>query len=155
MTGNAQPVADDELADAQAAAERFLTAVDKSDHRAVWEYFSENARAYVLNRAVDRGMDFDLMSSIRDGSADEDDLDTYYQELLEGLRRDLRGVEIGRLKYEATPEPESTTRQVRVTYLLEMDVAIGDQRPSIPAGSVIMAAEQGDWKVDRLIPKPG
>lgn len=155
MTDNGQAITQDELAEAQAAAERFLTAIDKGDHRGVWEQFSEQARAYVLNRAVDRGMDFDLMSAIRQETASEEDLDTYYQELLEGLRRDLRAVEISRMTYEAKPEPESTTRQVRVTYLLEMDVAIGNQRPSIPAGSVIMAPEDGRWKVDRLIPRPG
>ena len=154
MTGNGQALSSEDLAGAQAAAERFLAAIDKSDHHAVWEHFSENAQAYVLNRAVDRGMDFDLMSSIRQGTASDEELETYYQELLEGLRRDLRGVDIGRLTYEAKPEPE-TTRQVRVVYLLEMDVAIGDQRPSIPAGSVIMAPEDGGWKVERLIPRPG
>lgn len=154
MTGNGQPLDSDDLAEAQAAAERFLAAIDKADHRGVWEQFSENAQAYVLNRAVDRGMDFDLMSSIRDGTASEEDLDTYYQELLEGLRRDLRGVDFSRLKYEASPEPE-TTRQVRVVYLLEMDMAIGDQRPSIPAGSVLMAPQGESWKVERLIPRPG
>lgn len=155
MTDNGQAITKDELAEAQAAAERFLTAIDKGDHRGVWDHFSEQAQAYVLNRAVDRGMDFDLMSALRQGTASEEDLDTYYQELLEGLRRDLRAVEISRMTYEAKPEPESTTRQVRVTYLLEMDVAIGNQRPSIPAGSVILAPEDGRWKVDRLIPRPG
>lgn len=154
MSGNGQKVTDEDLAAAQGAAERFLTAVDKSDHRGVWEQFSDNARAYVLNRAVDKGMDFDLMSSIRDGSASEEDLDTYYQQLLEGLRRDLRGVEIGSLKYEAKPEPE-TTRQIRVVYLVEMAMQIGDQKPSIPAGSVLMAPQGGEWKVERLIPRPG
>jgi hypothetical protein len=154
MTGNGQPVSSDDLAEAQASAERFLTAIEKGDHRGVWDHFSDNAQAYVLNRAVDRGMDFDLMSSIRQGTASEEDLDSYYQDLLEGLRLDLRGVDIGRMTYEARPEPE-VTRQIRVVYLMEMDMAIGDKRPSIPAGSVIMAPQGGGWKVERLIPRPG
>lgn len=154
MTANGQPVTAEDLAEAQAGAEQFLAAIEKGDHQGVWDHFSENAQAYVLNRAVDRGMDFDLMSALRQGTASDEELDTYHQELLEGLRRDLRGVDFGRLKYEARPEPE-TTRQIRVVYLLEMEMAIGDQRPSIPAGSVIMTAQAGSWKVERLIPKPG
>lgn len=156
MRDNGRPMAPEDLAEAQAAAERFLAAIDKSDHRGVWDLFSEIAQAFVLNRAVDRGMDFDLMSGIRDGTAPDEDVDRYLEELLEGLRRDLRGVDIGRLIFEAKPEAESTTRQVRVVYLLEMDMAIGDQRPSIPAGSVIVAPQDdGTWKIDRLIPRPG
>lgn len=156
MKDNGQPIAPDDLSEAQAAAESFLAAIKKGDHRGVWAMFSDIAQAFVLNRAVDRGMDFDLMSGIRDGTAPEEDVDRYLEELLEGLRRDLRGVDIDRLVYEATPEAESTTRQVRVVYLLEMDMAIGDQRPSIPAGSVIVAPQDdGSWRVDRLVPRPG
>lgn len=149
-------VAPEDLSEATATAERFLGAIKEGDHRAVWSLFSELAQAFVLNRAVDRGMDFDLMSSIREGSAPDEDFDRYLEELLEGLRRDLRGVDIPRLTFEAEPQPESTTGQIRVVYLLEMDMAIGDKRPSIPAGSVIVAPQDdGSWRVDSLIPRPG
>jgi hypothetical protein len=154
VSGNGKPVGDDDLEEAQAVAQRFLTLVGEGDHRGVWDLFSENAQAYVLNRAVDRGMDFDLMSAIRQGAASDEQFDDYLQDLLEGLRRDLRGVDLARLKFQATPEPE-TAGMVRVVYLLEMDVAIGDQRPSIPAGSVLVAPQEGEWKVERLIPRPG
>lgn len=144
----------EDLSAATAQAERFLQALDAGDRHAVWDLFSENAQAYVLNRAVDRGMDFDLMSAIRQRTATEEQFDSYLEDLLDGLRRDLKGVEVARLRYEAKAVGEPAGH-VQVTYLLEMDVAIGDQRPSIPAGSVMMAREGDTWKVDRLIPRPG
>lgn len=143
-----------DLEEATTQAERFLRAVDAGDRHGVWALFSDNARAYVLNRAVDKGMDFDLMSAIRQGTADEEDIESYLGDLVDGLRHDLRGVELTNLKFEAKPAGEPVG-QVNVTYLLEMDVAIGDRRPSIPAGSVVMAPEGDDWKVERLVPRPG
>lgn len=158
MSGNGQgPSAapdPEDLTAAAAQAERFLQAVDAGDRHAVWDLFSENAQAYVLNRAVDRGMDFDLMSAIRQRTATDEQFESYLEDLLEGLHRDLKGVDVPRLRYEAKPAVEPTGH-VHVTYLVEMDVAIGDQRPSIPAGSVVMAREGDTWKVDRLVPRPG
>lgn len=143
-----------DLEKAAAQAERFLHAVDEGDRHGVWDLFSDNARAYVLNRAVDKGMDFDLMSAIRQGTASDEDIDSYLGDLVDGLRHDLRGVDIKKLKYEAKPAGEPVGH-IHVTYLLEMDVAIGDQRPSIPAGSVVLAREGDVWKVERLVPRPG
>lgn len=158
MSDNGQEAAftpgPEDLTAAAAQAERFLRAVDAGDRHAVWDLFSENAQAYVLNRAVDRGMDFDLMSAIRQRTATDEQFESYLEDLLDGLHRDLKGVDVPRLRYEAKAAGEPTGH-IHVTYLLEMDVAIGDQRPSIPAGSVVMARESGTWKVERLVPRPG
>ena len=136
------------------AAELLLLAIATGDHRALWDMLSEGARAYVLNIAVERGMDFDLGSRIRQGTASDAELDDYLTDLLEGIRRDLKGVDLSRLAFESKAEPHAPM-QVRVTYFLQMEAAIGDIRPAIPAGSLIMIYEGGAWKVERLIPKPG
>lgn len=137
-----------------ASAERFFLAVAQGDHRRLWELLSDDARAYVVNVAMERGLDFDVASRIRSGNASDEEVDDYLGNLLEGIRRDLRGVDLQRLAFESTAEAHAPM-QVRVTYLVEMEAAIGDLRPAIPAGSLIMAYEDDDWKVDRLIPKPG
>lgn len=136
------------------AAERFFAAVGEHDLRGFWEMMSDGARAYVLELALDRGMEFDLNSRLRQGTATDEEFDTYLDELLEGIKRDLRGLDLQRLAFEAAPEPE-VPGKVRVTYSTRMDAMLGDVQPTLPAGSLMMTEEGGEWKVDRLIPKPG
>lgn len=136
------------------AAERFFEAVGQHDLRGFWGRMSESARAYVLELALDRGMDFDLNSRLRQGTATDEEFDTYLDELLEGIKKDLRGVDLERLAFEAAPEPD-VPGKVRVTYLTRMDAMLGDVQATLPAGSLMMTEEGGEWKVDRLVPRPG
>lgn len=136
------------------AAERFFGAVGEHDLRGFWDQMSEGARAYVLELALDRGMDFDLNSRLRQGTATDEEFDTYLDELLEGIKKDLRGLDLQRLAFEAAPEPD-VPGKVRVTYSTRMDAMLGDVQPTLPAGSLVMTEEDGEWKVDRLIPTPG
>lgn len=155
------PVTDDELTPEEessqevlAAAERFFEALANGDGRALWAVMSDDARAYVLNIAVERSMEFDLYSRLRDGTASEEEVDSYLADLLEGIRADLQGVKLDRLAFESAAEPESPMR-MRVTYLMRMDATIGGVETAIPAGSLIMVHEDGEWKMDRLVPRPG
>jgi len=99
-------------------------------------------------------MDFDLNSRLRQGATTDEEFDEFIGDFLQGVRRDLRGVDIKRLAYESQVEPETTMR-VRVTYLATLgdpDVGIVT---AVPAGSLIMVLEHGDWKIERIIPHPG
>lgn len=152
-SGDAAALADDDIVELKALGRRFFDAVRDGDHRGLWALFSETAQAYVLNLAVERGMDFDLGSAIRQGTAADEDLDNYLEELLEGIRRDVRGVELDRLAFDVKPIPESPG-EVRVVYLAQVDVPGREQPTTIPAGSLVTAKEPDGWRVLRLIPKP-
>ncbi len=105
------------------AAERFFQALAGDDARGLWDCFGEQARSYVLNVGLERGMDFDLNSRLRQGTATDQEFEEFMGDLLQGVRRDLRGVDIQRLAFESQVEPETTLR-VRVTYL----VTLGEPR---------------------------
>lgn len=147
-------VDEDVRREATESAERFFTAMDENDLRGFWDLMSSDAKAYVLELALTRGMDFDLNSRLRQGAATDEELDTYLEELLEGIKRDLRGVDFQRLAYEVAVEPGAPDK-LRVTYLTRMDATLGDVQPTLPAGSLRMIHEDGEWKIERLIPKPG
>lgn len=146
-----QPLPDDDAAAIEKVADRFFEAVARADGEALWEVFSDDARAFVLNLAIQQGMAFDLATAIRDGSAAEEERSEYLTQLVEGIRLDLRSIDLGDLTYEMHSEAE--TDKIRVSYLVE--VAAGpDGGHRIPAGSLLVVREQGRWVVDRLIPRP-
>lgn len=162
--GNGQhPVGDGEVAPepdeaasaaARAAAERFFRALAEGDNRTLWELFSEDARAYVINIALERGMDMDFASRLRDGTAGDVEFDDYTQDLLTGIRADVGNIATDNLQFEASVDPASPDRLV-VRYLVQMSESIGGVYTAIPAGSLLMTEDSGQWKVQRLIPKPG
>jgi hypothetical protein len=99
-------------------------------------------------------MDFDFASRLREGTAGEEEFDDYAQDLLTGMRHDIGNLDFAQLAFQATAEPTAPD-QVRVTYLVQMSEAIGDMRSAIPAGSLLLSYDGEQWKVDRLVPKPG
>jgi hypothetical protein len=138
---------------ALAAAEAFFAALVQRDGQALWDVLSETSRAFVLNIAVERGMDFELASRLRDGAAGDEERTTYQDELLEGILRDLRTVDLSRLAFESAAEPHAPM-QVRVRFMVSLGEA-GDHLAAVPAGSLLLTLEEGTWKVERLIPRPG
>lgn len=141
-------------AEAIDAAARFFAAIAAQDHDALWHEFSEDARAYVINLAVERGMDFDFGSRLREGTAGQEEFDDYARDLLAGIRADLGDLDFERLTYEVAVEP-SAPDKLRVTYLVALGEALGQGPSAIPAGSLLMSYDGARWRVDRLIPKPG
>lgn len=136
-----------------AAAEAFFAALAAGRARAVWEAFSDRARAYVLNLGHERGMDFELAARLRSGSASEEEMESFLQDLLAGLQRDLRGVDLSRLAFEAKAEPEAPM-QVRVNYLVAIGPQVEGVQTAIPAGSLVFALEEDRWKLERIEPRP-
>lgn len=136
------------------AAELFFRTVAAGDARGLWEQFSEAARAYILNLGHERGMDFDLTSRLRSGTASDEEIDDFLGDLLLGIQRDLAGVDFARLAFESKAEPEAPM-QVRVNYLVRLGPDAGDLLTAMPAGSIVFSLEDDDWKIERLIPRPG
>jgi hypothetical protein len=136
------------------AAERFFQALAGDDARGLWDCFGEQARSYVLNLGLERGMDFDLNTRLRQGTATDEEFEEFIDDFLQGVRQDLRGVDIRRLAFESQVEPETTLR-VRVTYLVTLGEPGVGIVTAVPAGSLVMVLEQGDWKVERIVPRPG
>lgn len=150
---NGPPLGEEELEDLREVSREFFAAVSDGDGRRLWELLSEDARAYVLNIAIEGGMDFDRGSRLRQGTASEEEWDEYLTALVGGIQRDLRGVDLERLTFELRREPEVPS-VIRVHYLVEVGSGDGSGH-RIPAGSLRMVREGGAWRVLRLVPKPG
>lgn len=138
---------------ALAAAQAFFAALAARRADAVWAAFSDRARDYIINVGHERGMDFDLAARLRAGSASEQEMESFLADLLAGLERDLRGVDLSRLAFEAKAEPEAPM-QVRVNYLVTIGPQIEGVQTAIPAGSLVLALEEDGWKLERIEPRP-
>ena len=137
-----------------AAAELFFHTVAAGDARGLWEQFSEAARAYILSLGHERGMDFDLTSRLRSGTASEEEVDDFLGDLMTGIQKDLAGVDFSRLAFESKAEPEAPM-QVRVHYLVRLGPDSPDFLTAVPAGSIVFSLEGDEWKIERLVPRPG
>lgn len=138
---------------AQEATAAFLTAIDQGNAHAVWACFSTGARQFVINRGIRRGLSPVAGASILDGTASPHFRDQFLEDLLAGLRRDLEGVRFPLVEIGALAPLDD--RRVRVTYLEAFDVPLGPPLDPLPVGSVELVEEDGAWRVERLIPRPG
>jgi hypothetical protein len=138
---------------AQGAAAAFLTAIDQGEANAVWECFSTGARQFVIDRGIRRGLSPVAGASILDGTASPHFRDQFLEDLLAGLRRDLELVRLPLVEI-GTVSPLDD-RRVRVIYLERFDVPLGPPLEPLPVGSVELVEEDGGWRVERLIPRPG
>ncbi|MGH2772234.1 MAG: hypothetical protein ACRDIU_03735 [Actinomycetota bacterium] len=139
---------------ALALAEQFLLTVASGDARAMWELFSETARAFIVGLGHERGMQFDLVSRLKQGTASDQELDEFLGDLMLGIQRDLAGLDYTRLAFESVAEPEAPM-QVRVNYLVRLGPEMEGMQAAIPAGSILLSLENDEWKVERLVPRPG
>lgn len=142
-----------DLDGACAAAEEFLGAVRDSDGAKLWSLLSEDARNYVLSIGMQRGMAFDFVSRLRQGTAEPKEFDDYTSDLVEGIRRDLQGVDFDRLRFEAAVERPDPLR-VKVTYLVALAEGIAGADTAVPAGSVLVSPYEDGWRIERLVPRP-
>ena len=130
-------------------AREFLDAVTWGDHNKVWECFGLEARTAVLKVASNRGMDDGLSARLRDGTASTAERDEFLADLVNGLRSDLAGNDLDSLAFELDPEPQEPGR-ARVMVNCPIPPPMGGY---LPAASVELADEAGEWKVVRLLPQ--
>jgi hypothetical protein len=135
-------------------AEQFLLTVAAGDARKMWDLFSETAQAYIIGLGHERGMEFDLASRLRTGSASEEEWNTFLTTLFRSIQHDLSGLDFSRLIFESKAEPEAPM-QVRVNYLVRLGPEMEGMQTAIPAGSLLLSFQYDQWKVERVIPRPG
>ena len=130
-------------------ARDFVEAVVWGDHTKVWESFGLEARTAVLKVASDRGMDEALSGRLRDGTASETEVNDFLADLVTGLRADLAGNDLDSLTFELDREPQDPGR-ARVVVNVPIPPPMGGY---LPAASVELADEAGEWKIVRLLPQ--
>lgn len=127
----------------------FIRAVAWGEHRTVWDLFGPEARKTVLRVAVARGMDEALSGRIREGTASDKEENEFLGDLVNGLRADLAGTDLDNLRFELDPEPPEPGR-ARVVLIVPFPAELGH---GLPAGSVELSDADGQWKVERLMPR--
>ena len=138
--------------DSKGAAESagaFLHAIVWAEHTTLWNLLSDHGRAAALSVAMRNGLDRVVAGRIRDDLADPDERERFLQQLVVGLRRDLRSVEL----------TELTLGECRAAS--DGSVAVELHTPSQlpgtdawPAGRLVLSCDAGrGWVVDRLEPR--
>jgi len=130
-------------------AREFVDAIVWGDHRKVWDFFGLEARTAVLKVASNRGMDEGLSARLRDGTASEPEREEFLADLVNGLRADLSGNDLDSLAFELDTELQDPGR-ARVVVNSPVPPPMGGY---LPAASVELADEGGEWKIVRLLPQ--
>ena len=130
-------------------AREFVEAVVWGEHRKVWDLMGLEARTTVLKVASDRGMDEGLVARLRDSTASDAERDEFLADLITGLRADLAGNDLDALEYEEDPEPPEPGR-ARVVIMVPVAMGLGG---NLPVGSVELAIEEAEWRIQRLVPQ--
>jgi len=132
------------------AARTFVQAVAWGEHHVVWEMLSAEAQRVVMGIASSRGMPEPLAARLRDGTATQAEIDQFRGDLVNGFRADLLGNDVDTFEYdveEALLEPGTA----RVILLVPVpDPVLG---AGLPAASLEMRQADGDWRVERLVPR--
>ena len=130
-------------------AREFVDAVAWGEHRKVWDLLAVEGRTVVLNVARKRGMDEALVSRLRDGTAADGEREEFLSDLVNGLRADLAGNDLDSLEYELDSAAVEPGRS-RVIVNAPLPPTLGG---SLPVATIDLAAEGGEWRVERLIPR--
>lgn len=145
----------DDAEAATLAARTFVEAIAWGEHRKVWELLGPDGRKTVLRVAVKNGMDEALAARLRDGTAGPAESEEFLAELLNGLRADLAGNDLDSLEFAVDSEEDASLEngQVRVRLTAPIPPLLGPT--GLPVGSVELACHDGEWRVERLTPRPG
>ncbi|MYE08975.1 MAG: hypothetical protein F4Y05_05165 [Acidimicrobiaceae bacterium] len=135
-----------------AAAERaaaFVHAIVWAEHTTLWELLSDRGRAAALSVAMRNGLDRVVAGRIRDDLADPVERERFLQQLVVGLRRDLRSVELTEL---TLGECNSASDGSVAVQLLTPSQLPGTD--AWPAGRLVLSCDRNrGWVVDRLEPR--
>ena len=131
------------------AATAFIHAIVWGEHTTLWDLLSDEGRAAAVSVAVRNGLDRVVAGRILDGLADPVERDRFLQELVAGLRRDLRSVELTELSVgERAPARDGA---------VAVDLRTPSQLPGTdwwPAGRLVLSRDpHRGWVVDRLEPR--
>ena len=134
---------------ATGTAEAFVHAVIWGEHTAIWDLLGPAGRVTALNVAQHNGMDRVVASRITDGLADPREFDDFLRQLVGGIRRDLRSVDLNDLRVHMVVEDPSG--QAAVAHLVVPSSIPGSD--DWAAGSLeLRRTDPGRWSIDRLNP---
>ncbi len=138
--------------DTQGAAEQaraFIHAIVWAEHTTLWDLLSGEGRAAALSVALRNGLDRVVAGRIGDDLADPLELQRFLQQLVVGLRRDLRSVELTELTVGECRRGDDGA--------VAVELQTPSQLPGIdvwPAGRLILSRDpERGWLVDRLEPR--
>ena len=138
--------------DSQGAAESaraFTRAIVWAEHTTLWNLLSDHGRAAALSVAMRNGLDRVVAGRIRDDLADPVERERFLQQLVVGLRRDLRSVELTELTLGECRSASDGS--------VAVELLSPSQLPGIaawPAGRLILSCNTDrGWVVDRLEPR--
>ena len=135
--------------DAVGRARAFVHAIVWAEHTTLWDLLSDDGRAAALSVAIRNGLDRVVAGRIRDGVADPVEQERFLHQLVGGLRRDLRSVELTELTVGLWIPQDGGT--VGVELLTPSQLPGTD---AWPAGRLVLSREPGrGWVVDRLEPR--
>lgn len=131
-------------------AAAFLHAILWGEHTTVWDLLSEEGRNIALGVAIRNGLDRVTAGRIREGLADPNEREAFLRQLLGGLRRDLRSVDLEEV--EIAPTPEFPNERTAIVQLSSPSLIPGTEAWS--AGSLMLSEhDERGWLVDRLEPQ--
>lgn len=130
--------------------EAFVAAIVWGGHTTIWELLSPTGRTAALSVAVGNGLDRVVASRIDGDVANPVELEDFLRQLVDGLRRDLRSVDAGRLTVAGVVDGDGAGRAI-VELVTPSDIpGTGDW----PAGRVhVSRDEERGWLIDRLEPR--
>ncbi len=135
--------------DAAERARAFVHAIVWAEHTTLWDLLSAEGRAAALSVAVRNGLDRVVAGRIHDDVADPVELQRFLQQLVEGLRRDLRSVELTELTVGDCGPGDGGA--------VAVELLTPSQLPGIdawPAGRLVLSHDpERGWLVDRLEPR--
>ncbi|HWH35136.1 MAG TPA: hypothetical protein VNT56_07425 [Acidimicrobiales bacterium] len=134
-------------------AKTFVDAVAWGEHHTVWDLLSSEGRETVLRVGATRGMDKELALRLRDGAAATAEREEFLADLVRGLRADLAGNDLDNLEAERLEDGDPVPEAGQVTVMLVSPLPPVLAQPGLPVAEVKMRDEQGQWRVDRLLPR--
>jgi len=138
---------DDAMSGPIEAGEAFVHAIVWGEHITVWELLSNQGRRIALGVATDNGLDRVVARRIEQNLADPVELDEFRAQVLGGLRRDLRSVDLDHITVVGSGRGGDTG-----TVTLTTPSAIPGTSDWV-AGELVLSLDDGRWRVDRLIPR--
>ncbi|MDQ4098131.1 MAG: hypothetical protein M3144_09720 [Actinomycetota bacterium] len=133
---------------AVSTAQTFIDAVVWGDHEQVWKLLGAEGRTEVLEVATKRGMDEGLAARLGSDTASPSEKSEFLADLVNGLRSELAGNDLDRLTYELNAG-ESQADRASVVMHVPLHPLLGG---TLPVGTLYLAVESGQWRVERLIP---
>lgn len=137
-----------DTADPVAAAQAFVRAIAWNEHTTVWDLLSPTARAAVLDLATRRGMDPLLAARLREGTTGAEERDQFLADLLRGLARELRGVDLDTVRCARGGDGMTAVGSTLVHLVVDAPEELGGD---VPVGQVELVPDNdGRWSVIRL-----